>query len=252
MTLRLAAVGYLNTLPLTWPLRGHPGFEIDFYLPSECADRLRNDYADAGLVPVIEVERQGLVTVADVGIACRGAVRSILLLSKVPFERIRTLALDASSRTSAMLARAILANRYGVEPETSVMRPDLDAMLAVADAALIIGDPALRLDPATLPYRVLDLGEAWFEWTGLPMVFAVWAGRSEPRGLRETLNVAAGTGLARMSEYVEAAADVRGIPANLARHYLTDHIVYRLGDDELRGRDRYLAEAAKIGNYAVL
>ena len=52
-------------------------------------------------------------------------------------------------------------------------------MLGEADAALIIGDAALRVDPATLPFETLDLGEEWTTMTGLPMVFAVWAGRKE-------------------------------------------------------------------------
>src|SRR5205814_1724945 len=94
--------------------------------------------------------------------------------------KIRTLAADSSSRTSVALARILLAERFHCrQPIVTPHPPRLAEMLAACDAALIIGDPALRLDPETLPCRTLDLGEEWVAWTGLPMVFAVWAGRQE-------------------------------------------------------------------------
>ena len=91
-----------------------------------------------------------------VGICCLGAVRSILLFSRVPWREIRTLAADHSSRTSVQLARIILRERYGVEPRITHEKPVLPDMLLHSDAALVIGDPALRLEPATLPFECLD------------------------------------------------------------------------------------------------
>src|SRR5271154_5436512 len=154
-------------------------FDLSFAIPSECADRLADNRADIGIVPVAELLKQRLDVLDGAGIACHGPVRSILLISKVPFSRIKTLAVDAASRTSVMLARVILAEKFGVEPRLTALPADLAAMLGEADAALIIGDPALRLDPATLPFETLDLGGEWTSMTGLPMVFAVWSGRKE-------------------------------------------------------------------------
>jgi chorismate dehydratase len=154
-------------------------FDLRFALPSDCAAQLASGEADIGIVPVIETARQKLEYFRGTGIACHGPVRSILLISKVPLNRIRTLAADAASRTSVMLARVILAEKYGVEPKLVTRAADLAAMLGEADAALIIGDPALRLDPAALPFETLDLGGEWVGMTGLPMVFAVWSGRKE-------------------------------------------------------------------------
>ncbi len=128
-------------------------------------------------MPSFELTRQDLEIIPGTGIACHGPVRSILLVSSRPAAQIRTLALDSSSRTSVELVRVILEHRYWVVPQTVSHAPDLEAMLRVADAALLIGDPALRLDPAALPWHVYDLGAEWVEMTGLPMVFAVWAGR---------------------------------------------------------------------------
>ena len=92
-------------------------FELSFAIPAECADRLADGRADIGIVPSVELNRQKLEIIPGTGIACHGPVRSILLISKVPFERIRTLATDASSRTSVALSRIVLAKKYGVEPQ---------------------------------------------------------------------------------------------------------------------------------------
>src|SRR5262245_26902422 len=92
-------------------------FDLSFALPSECADRIAMGDSDIGAVPVIEVIRQRLRIVPGTGIACRRAVRTILLASKKPPGEIKTLAADIGSRTSVMLARVILSERYGAHPE---------------------------------------------------------------------------------------------------------------------------------------
>ena len=99
-------------------------------------------------MPCAELDRLGLDFLPDLGIACEGPVRSILLISRRPFDDIRTLAVDSSSRTSVALARILLAERYGCQPLITAHAPSLEEMLAENDAALIIGDPALHLDPA--------------------------------------------------------------------------------------------------------
>ena len=179
LRLRVCAVSYLNSAPLVWgmlygPQRGL--FELEFAAPAQCAERLAAGQADIGLAPSIELARQGMEVISPWGVACLGAVRSILLISRVKPGRIRTLAADSNSRTSVALAQILLQERFGVRPALVSKAPDLPAMLEVADAALLIGDPALRLNVEALPYQVLDLGREWTELTGLPMVFAVWAG----------------------------------------------------------------------------
>lgn len=214
-----------------------------------CADLLRAGEVDIGNVPVIEYARQGLTLLRGAGVACHGPVRSILLVSRVPFEAIRTLAADTSSRTSTQLARIILARRYGAFPELLPRRPDLEVMLADADAALIIGDPALRLDPRTMPYRVLDLGGEWVEMTGLPMVFAVWAGRAEAAApeIEESLRASCRYGLDHLDELIARESAARGLPPELSREYLTSHIVNELGDRDYAGMDLYLRYAHEMG-----
>jgi predicted solute-binding protein len=104
-------------------------FDLDLCLPSECADRLETGEADVGIVPSVELPRLGLEMIRGAGIACREAVRSILLVSKVPFRDIRVLAADTSSRTSVQLVRILLARNHGVQPRIVPRPPDLPAML---------------------------------------------------------------------------------------------------------------------------
>ena len=196
-------------------------FDLRFAVPSVCADQLASGEADIGIVPVIEMARQKLAYFRETGIASYGPVRSILLISKVPFREIRKLATDSGSRTSVMLARIILAEKYGVEPQVISHPPDLPAMLGLADAALLIGDAALRVDPATLPFETLDLGEQWTNLTGLPMVFAVWAGRKEaivePYGA--ALAASCRYGLTHIEDIVRQETSQRGFPETLVRQY---------------------------------
>jgi predicted solute-binding protein len=126
--------------------------------------------------------------------------------------------------------------------------PDLDAMLRIADAAVIIGDPALRIDPARLPYYVYDLGGEWVEMTGLPMVFAVWAGRHgvvTPE-VAEAFRESCRYGRARIQEIVASEAPRRGFPPAFVEEYLTRRIVNELGPREYQGMDLFLSYARQL------
>jgi chorismate dehydratase len=237
---RVAAVSYLNTVPLVWGMLHGPQrglFDVSFCLPSECAARMAAGEAEIGIVPSVEAARQGLAVIRGAGIACHGPVRSILLVTKVAPERVRTLATDASSRSSAALARIVLERRYGARPRAVPMPPDVPAMLDTADAALLIGDPALRLRPEALPYTTLDLGGEWCALTGLPMVFAVWACRPETaaRDWTEAFLGSCRYGLEHLEDIVRAEAAPRGLSEALAREYLTHRVVLELGEREYEG-----------------
>ncbi len=232
-------------MPLVWGMLHGPQrglFDLDFRIPAECADRLAAGEADIGIVPSYELTRQDLEILPGAGIACHGPVRSILLVSTRPAAEIRTLAADSSSRTSTQLARIVLERRYGTRPAIGVQPPDLEAMLSRADAALIIGDPALRIDPARLPYRVYDLGAEWVEMTGLPMVFAVWAGRRDvvTPAVSEAFRESCRYGRTRLEEIVAAESQVRDLAPELARDYLTQHIVNSLGPRDYEGMRLFL------------
>ncbi len=175
-------VSYLNTVPLVWGmLHGEQRglFDLSFAIPAECADRLESGLADIGIVPAVELNRQKLEIIRGAGIACHGPVRSILLISKVPFGEIRKLATDSTSRTSVALSRVILSRKYGVEPRSSIAcaAPAVDAGKRGCRADHRRRGAGARSRP-NLPFHVLDLGAEWVQMTGLPMVFAVWAARA--------------------------------------------------------------------------
>lgn len=238
--LLVSAVSYLNTWPLVWGFLHGPQkglFNFRFDLPAVCAAVVGKGDADIGLVPAAELDRLDLSFLPDVGIACEGPVRSILLISRRPVNEIRTVAVDSGSRTSVALARIILAEKYGCRPEMTGQAPVLAEMLESSDAALVIGDPALHLEPESLPYTALDLGAEWVRWTGLPMVFAVWAGHPEKLTppVREAFLASFEWGRQHRDEMVEKAVAERGFPAGLAREYMERRIVYRLGEKHLEG-----------------
>lgn len=248
---KICAVSYLNTAPLIWGALHGPQratMTLDSAVPSLCADRVERGEADVGLVPVYEVDRLGLGWFEGLGIGSRGPVRSILLISKVDPRRIRRLAADSGSRTSVQLARIILAERYGAAPEVFQAPPDPETMLQSADAALLIGDAALRLDPVECGLVCIDLGEEWTTMTGLPMVFAVWAGRREAltASLGDALRDSALYGLARLDEIVSAESEGRGFPRPLVEQYLTRHIQFLLGPEDHQGMQMYLQMARAI------
>jgi predicted solute-binding protein len=221
-------------------------FDLDFQVPSECARRLASGAADIGIVPSIELTRQDLEIIPGAGIASHGAVRSILLVTRRPVAAIRTLAADEGSRTSVELARVVLDRRYGAAPEIFSHPPDLDAMLAAADAALLIGDSALRVDPARVNHIVLDLGAEWTAMTGLPMVFAVWAGRpgSITPEVAEAFLASCRFGRASFEDIVAREAPARHLPLDLVREYLARNVIYELGPAEDRGLRLFLEYAA--------
>jgi len=248
-------VSYLNTWPLVWGFLYGPGrgrFDFRFDLPAQCAAALKTGQADIGLAPCAELDRLGLDFLPDLGIASDGPVRSILLISKRPFREIRTLAADSGSRTSVALTQILLAERFGCSPVITPLAPDLDSMLSAADAALIIGDPALRIDPDRLPWPSLDLGQEWTAWTGLPMVFAVWAGKKEfltPQ-VSQAFLASYEWGASHTAEIVAQAGRERAFPAPLTREYLTRHIVYPLGPKHLQGLELFRFKVRELDRFS--
>ena len=247
---RISAVSFLNTSPLVWglthgPLEGRA--EIWFEVPSACAASVAGGVADVGIIPVIEMARQGLPSVPGLGIASDGEVRSIFLVSQVPAEEIRSLALDTSSRTSVALARIVLERKHGVRPRTIPYPPNVDKMLTFADAALVIGDPALRLAPVQQGLFIYDLGREWTEMTGLPMVYAMWAGR-RAADAAELLKESYAYGRERIEEIVASEALPRQIPVAVAREYLTRNIIFELSERHMRGLELFLSMAMVQGS----
>jgi chorismate dehydratase len=257
--LRISAISYLNTAPLMWDFE-HGGagreFDVSYTLPSACARALETGTADIGIIPAAAYALvPGLMALPGVAIASRRPVRSILLVSRVPVEQIRTVALDTSSMTSVALTKILFEKwLHGGRTFTS-MAPNIEEMLAHHDAALVIGDPALQIDRSR--YLTLDLAEEWIRYTGKPFVFAFWAVRQD--ALREAApaqDLAAVFQQSRDHGLEPASLDQiarqwvpRLAPLNQTevRSYLTENIYYYLDPLCIEGLQLFYRYAAEIG-----
>jgi chorismate dehydratase len=234
-------VAYLNAAPLVHGLDADPRFRIVRDVPSRVAEALHAGDVDLGVIPSIEYAAGDYAIVPRVAIASRGPVRSVALFHRGPLEEIRRVALDSSSRTSAALLRILLHDRLGRDPEYVVMPPSLADMLKAADAALLIGDRALYFDGEE---ERLDLGQAWTEQTGLPFVWAFWAGRPEAAGSPEVARLQAA--LAAGLEALPAiAATYNGAGAPAARKDAPGQDLRALNEDYLRTNIRFRLERAE-------
>ena len=232
LPLRVGLFPYLNVQPLIHGLGGDPDVDLVIDLPSRIADRFRKHELDLAMVPSFEAATLDAPILSSVCIASDGEVETVILHHRVPLERVETLAVDEASRTSAALAKILIAEVSGNLPRTipfsprSVERPD-------ADAVIVIGDPAFlwRAEGFTR----MDLGREWKTRRSLPFVFAVMVQDSR---------VAADRMVARMEEAkrrgLEAASTIArsynsGVDAAHAEHYLRHVIRYDLGEREKLG-----------------
>jgi chorismate dehydratase len=249
-SIRIGAVNYLNTKPLIHELeRFAPRAELSLEVPSRLADLLAEGRLDVALIPVIEYFRAGRYSVVpNIAIASRGPVLSVTLFSRVPWTGIRRVALDAGSRTSAALTQILLRQRYGVSPGVVSLPLDREAEDVDADAVLLIGDRAMR---ACLPgfRHAFDLGQEWFDWTGLPFVYAVWAVREgvDLGDVDEALRQAKQRGLERVGPIAHAEAPRLGLDAGFCRRYLSNILHFDLGPREQAGLHHYYMLACELG-----
>ncbi|MCS7192888.1 MAG: menaquinone biosynthesis protein [Armatimonadetes bacterium] len=233
----IGSVPYLNAVPLTWALHkiGFRGTLV-FGTPAQLSSWLEEGKIDAGLIPLAEYLRGvGEGIVADVALSSDGAVRSVLLISKVPLFQIETIAVDKGSRSSLLLLKILMAERFGIAPLLFPAEPKLEAMLERADAALLIGDAALLAQVSPF-WQVIDLGQEWKNLTGLPFVFAVWVigNKAFETEIANWLIKAKVEGLRNLETIIDEEAQKRSLDQKLVRHYLTECIHYDLTDSHLK------------------
>ena len=248
---RIAASSYLNTAPLIWSfLYGARRHTVELFTdkaPARCAEMLVSGEVDASLVPVIEYQRnRDVVIVPDVCVGSRSAVQSVVIATKLNnLKKVRSVALDNSSRTSVALVKIIFREFLGFEPEWETASPDLRSMLQQADAALIIGDPAMKIPRDQ--FRVFDLATLWNEFTGLGFVFAMWMGRTADAERIAAIDFAAARdeGLAHLDEIAAENEDQLGLSTNEIKAYLTENIAFWLVEDMKAGLTRYFELAQK-------
>jgi chorismate dehydratase len=265
--LRIAAIRFLNPAPLMWDFEHLPlstslatRYDVDWMLPSQCADQLASGDADIGLVPIASLATiPGLRILPGCTIASKGRVRSLLLVRRAnhPLTQLRNVAADTASRTTLAYARILFHQWSNPDVPFVPMVADLDAMLDRADAAIVIGDPALmaleeranRFERTGEELVYHDLAEEWTALTGLPFVSAVWgvAGNIQLDGLGEDFIRSRDHGLKNIDALV--AEWTRQIPLSeeTIRSYLTTNIHYVLDEECIEGMSGFFRVAADLG-----
>ncbi len=242
MKARVGAVRYLNTKPLVHGLDDASlPFTLSFDYPSHLADQLALGLLDVALIPSIEYflgDDYRIITDACIG--CLGPVWSVKIFFRVPPKQVRTLALDEGSRTSAAMAKILLAERLGVRPQLQALPLGSDMRDCEADAILLIGDRAIH-PPAIDAVEVWDLGETWVEWTGLPFVFAMWVARPgvSTEAIAQHLMHARNGGLQNLEAIAEREAPNYRLTTSECFHYFHDNLHFTLGPQEKAGLKRF-------------
>ena len=251
--LRVGAVSYLNTKPLIYSLAKRLGDagKLTLDLPSRLATDLKAGSLDVALIPSVEYFRNpGYRIVSDAAIACRGPVWSVRLLSRVPVDQIKTLALDEGSRTSAAMVQTLLWEMHRLKPKTVALAIDQAPNQVDADAILLIGDRAMRPEPGAY-HEIWDLGDRWCRWTELPFVFAMWVARGDldldTDKLADILQASRDDGLEHLEQISAAESAAYGLTKEELHRYFAENLHFRLGPGERLGLESFHDRAAKLG-----
>lgn len=254
---RLGTVNYLNARPLVEGLERCAAVELLFDVPSRLLGGLLEMRTDMALAPIVDaLHSPAPLAIATVGcIASDGATRSVKLFSRTPLRKIRRVLADSDSKTSAALARTILVRRFDTDATIErAIRPLEGDPLHDVEAVVLIGDKVVRRPPDRRDFPfVLDLGEAWKEWTGLPFVYAAWmclASRTEELLIRrgmDLLDRQRRRNRARIAWIAGTRASEHGWRRLEAHGYLRETIRTELGERECEAVERFAEEAGKAG-----
>lgn len=247
----LGILPYLNVKPLIYPFENGSlpkGWSLISAPPAKLAEMLHDGRIAAAPISSFEVlGSDDLCAVPGICIASHGPVKSVVVLSRVPFERITKVALDSGSLSGAAMTKIILHEKFGIAPEYLPAEPNPSEMLRTADAVMLIGNAALTFSPVGL--RRIDIGEAWLELTGYPAVFALWAGKKDlltPAIARHLLK-ARDEGLKKIELIVNTESEKLGIPRPLVREYLSKNICYTFGESERASLEAFAELCRKHG-----
>lgn len=247
--LRIGVVPYMNAKPLIYGLNQMgDAIELVFEVPSRLPDMLNNGRIDVSLIPSIEYFRNGgYAIIPGISISSLGAVESVKVFSKTPLREIRTVALDTSSLTSCALTRIILHEKFHLSPQYTPWNGTYNVAGIDADAALVIGDNAMRVNENG--YVALDLGQAWFDHTGLPFVYAIWAVKKDSHvsGINNLLRDAKEAGILSVKTLAISESQRTQFTREQCLRYLTHSIRYELGDEEIKGFGAFYQHAVSLG-----
>ncbi len=247
--LRVAAQPHLFAQPLIDGLRGSPEVNLTIISPPSLADMLLCCELDAALLPVVGLQEVSGLTVVPAGcVSCSGKTLVTRIFSRVRPEQLSTLWVDHDSRTSTVLAQVLWSHCFNTRLDILPIDTELQEAPDDAEGVLMVGDKVVTAPPLGFDWQI-DLGSMWFEMTGLPFVFCVWAA-SDPDDCGNLYRILQGARL-RGTRDLEAAArkhaTANGWPADLAQQYLTKHLQFDFTDAQREGMEEFFHLAAECG-----
>jgi chorismate dehydratase len=274
---RVGRIPYVNCYPVygaidrgVVPLRG----ELVTGVPSALNAEMAAGNLDVSVVSAVEYARapERYLLLPDLAISCDGPVRSVLLFSHLPAERLggRRVIVSRSSMTSVALLELLFEHVWRCRPEFQPGDAEMEHVQSLSTwsrsrelepaARLVIGDAALHLsagagardgDAGAMAPHVYDLGAEWKHWTGLPFVFAVWVARrgipvAESLGVHAALIESRDWGLAHRAALAEQAARATGVPRAACEQYLSG-LDYGLSYPHLAGLTEFFRRLVTAG-----
>jgi len=245
-TWKLGVVSFLNARPLVYGLERAADLELVFDVPSKLAERVDAGEVDVALVPVVDfagADRQWQI-VSDACIGCDGETLTVRVFSRVPPEQVRRLHVDGDSHTSVVLAGVIWRELYGANLE--IVAFGGDETVDECEAVLLIGDKVVH--NSLLHYDIqTDLGSAWKTLTGLPFVFAAWAGpvESDFSNLGTRLSAARDGGVKAAALIAADFGPGLNWPVAMAERYLTKRLKFELGERQREAMRLFFDLASK-------
>jgi chorismate dehydratase len=247
--MRIAAIRYINTLPLIYGMESQPDLNLTFDTPSACYQKLIEDVVDVALIPILGTQMNSAIrAVKGLGIAAKNRTESVYLFTTMPLDRIKTVLCDPSSLTSVLLSKIVLQEKYGNSPDfLTGSTNNIHEILRLFDAALIIGDEAILADKTD--YDHYDLATEWYSITGFPFVFAVWASK---KTLSEEERQVFHAAFQRASENWEViydqAARMLAVDLPFLKRYYNENLRYHLVRSDYEGLLRFLTLASDFGH----
>lgn len=242
--IRISAVKYANTYPFIWGLR-ESGFDKRVILetdhPADCASKLISGKADIGLIPVAALPLiKNYNIISDFCIGANGKVRTVMLLSNCPFDKVEAINLDYRSKSSVNLTRVLAKYMWKREFRWINTTEKFDfENIGQNQAVVLIGDQCFVLEKR-FKYKI-DLAEEWKKQTGLPFVFACWTANCQlGQEFINDFNLALKSGVDNIDKVAEAYGKYGVIGEDELKDYLKNNIDFNFDSEKKTGMKLFL------------
>ena len=248
----ISVFNQLSNFPFTYAFEKQlikNNYEILKYSPLICGNALLNGEVELGVTPAttFATTKESWRIIPHISISSKGTIKSVKLFFRKGLKHINKIAIDERAESETALLKIIMSEKYNLTPDYVKMKPHLDSMLNTADAALLIGENALH--EQEINKSCFDLGEEWFDLTGLPMVFAFWAGRQMTVQIDDVKKIIAAFNLGYKNlEYIaKDFAEKSDFSWALYHDYLTQNVNYKFTADEHAGLTEFYNYAFYYG-----